>query len=188
MTSVFFLPWNSIFTWTTDTCSTLIFPWTPTWINNYFLCVCLSVCFSLSLPLSFSLTLTNPIDPRFPGVIQENIYNPREQSKYLTYIFPSLSNSQFKIQFLFHKEFICRNIHITTWAILNPIFPLSAIHGDPLTTSWVLWYNWLQNLTQRTKSIQRHSHEGCRKNQLSCIRPHLDDQVLWIHSGGWNLD
>ena len=44
------------------------------------------------------------------------------------------------------------------------------------------------NLTQRSKHFQPCSHEGSRKNKLSCSRTHLHDQLLWISWGGGHLD
>ena len=70
----------------------------------------------------------------------------------------------------------------------SPNLPLAALHSDQLTTSCEQRSAWIPNLTQRSKHLQPSSHDGSSKNQLSCGRPHLDDQVLWTHWGGGHPD
>ena len=114
----------------------------------------------------------------------ENI-SSRRAVKFFTLHFPLSSNLPSKIQSVAQKELLFRNGDIPTWAIHLPLFQLSVLHGDLMTTSCVLR---LQNLTQKLKHFQPYSHEGSIKDQLSSSKPPLEDQVLWIFWGGGHMD
>lgn len=174
-TSVLFLPWNRISTWNTDTCWVLRYcPGLQLdWKNHIFSLFPSSIAPLLCTSLLFSLCILNPAVPIFPRVILDVISQQGEQSKTLPNNFPPYSDHPSKIQSVLQKEHLCKKRDIPKWDHLPPIFPLSVLHGDLLTTSWKLWSTWLPNSTQRLKHFQPHSHGCCSKNQLSCIRPHL---------------
>lgn len=65
--------------------------------------------------------------------------------------------------------------------------PMSVLHGDHWPPHMLEVY-MVPYLTHWSTHFQPYSHEGATKNYLTCIRPHLDNQVLWIFRGGESVD
>ena len=144
-----FFPWIQISSRSTDTCPALrscpglfLESKSP-----------LSLSLSLSLSLTFSLlhSLSNPAAPRITGVILYDISQRGELSKYLHSIYPPGSDQPSKTKSVVHNYFICRKRDIPLWAILLPLFPLSALRTDRLLCTVVYM---VPNLTQRSKDFQ----------------------------------
>ena len=154
-------------------------------------CLALRSCPGLLLesrtPLSLSLSLCwILLPPRCPGVILENISEPGEQSNSLPNILPLSSDPQPKIQTFIQKELLWRTRQTPT----RPILPQSSL-GSP--SQWpadhLMWTAvCLDPQFDSGIKTPSSSHDGSSKNQLSCGRPHLDDQVLWTHWGGGHPD
>lgn len=94
----------------------------------------------------------------------------------------------FSLRFLipYSKHNLCSiksssvGIDITTRAILPPIFPLSAFHW--WCSSYLMWtvVSLALKFDSEIKYFQ-HVFECSSKNQISCNRTHLGDQILWVH-------
>ena len=68
----------------------------------------------------------------------------RRALRFLPNIFPPFSDTTSKIHSVVPKVLLCRNRDIPTWANIPPLFPMSALQGDMLTTSCALWSKWSQ--------------------------------------------
>ena len=144
-------------------------PWTPAWVKIRSFPLCLSHPLLLCLPISIlflcvsislllSQSLSNLAASRFPGKDTRKDILARITvqfgAQYLPTIFPSTIQNTIGVQ----KEILCRNSFIPTQAIHHTLFLLSNFQGELLTTSCNLRFTWFQNLTQRSKYFQPHSH------------------------------
>ena len=114
--------------------------------------------FSFSPPLPcFSCFLSNSTATRFHLLIFEKISQPWEPSKTLPSIFPLSYYPHSKIQLVFHKEPLCQNRDIPTWAILPPVIQLHALQCDTLKNSCGPHSNWLKFGLSNQK-LFNHTH------------------------------
>ena len=124
---------------------------------------------SISLSISISNSCSLSLSPSFPispyesccpkiswGDPWENISTRRAVQVYTQY-FPSIFQSSMQHTIGCPEELLCRFRDILTQAILPPIFPLSSLHGEQLTTTCELLFTWIPNLTHISKYFQKHS-------------------------------
>ena len=112
-----------------------IMPWTVSWKKIS------SLSLSLSLCLHFLHYLSSPSVPNLPGVILVEIPQPGEQSKSLNNMSPSPCNPLSNIKGGPGRIPLLVERH-SNLAILPPLFLLSTLQGDPLTTSYVPGFIW----------------------------------------------
>ena len=147
-----------------------VLPWiNALWIQNYFTSH-VPIFLSYSLCISRFLPLTLPPSLSHHFTLLQILLNhlapclcwSRVSVQVFTNHFPLSSDSLSNIQWVVHRE---TSVHIVTFQLIHPtpFFPLLALHSDPLTTSYVLWfmcsYIWL-------KSTHFHpgSHDDPNKN------------------------
>lgn len=137
-TRVLFSPWSQISTCTSDSCLVLrTCPALLLKLKLISLSLCLSLYVSLSLFLPTSVSLESWChtftwdDPGWH-------ISARGAVNVFTKILPPFYNPLYTIVSMFQWGHLCRNIYFSTQAILPTLFPFSALHCDPLSTSCVL--------------------------------------------------
>lgn len=158
-------------------------PWIFYWVKITFLSLTLSLSHAHSS--SQFLSILKPLE-YLVWSWMKYISQARNQNLHPTF-FPQFSHHPSKQKAVGQKELFCMYRYISVLSSLHPLFPVSALHGDPLTTSYLWWGTW-SKIWLRYQVLSNILTWMLCKDYLSCIRQHLDYQGFWICWGVGHVD